>query len=371
MNIHLQNSLLTPLNSSLCLLCWQELNSFHKFYMRIEEAHVNFGRPIKADNKTQILEKDTSTYNEDDKEFIQYGLLEPEILIDKPSGEDEIETLCSIKTEPQDESFVDVPIEDTRKLLDTDDGLSNTDPLEKLIKPKNTPSRNKRKVVTKSSNKTPSKVTKDETIEIKKEKQDNGRENNDNADAIKQPDNNDSDNSFKNDNYQSDSDSQQNMENKKRKTYYKHRTNRNEHDEFISKNLKDIVCDICKTDFDTFAGLREHFAGIHKQRGYVVCCNKKFFNRTRLADHIHSHLNPDHFKCKQCDRVMSDRLRLESHMLRFHGATELEKKHCDVCQKPFIDGYSLRIHKLTHLPEEDKKFPCEECGKLLVLSAYS
>ncbi|TMW39645.1 hypothetical protein DOY81_015275, partial [Sarcophaga bullata] len=140
------NSLLTPLNSSLCLLCWEELNSFHKFYMRIEEAHINFGRPIKVGDKTLILEKARSTDNEDDKEFIQYGLLEPEILIDKPSGKEEIETLCNIKTEPQDESFVDVPIEDRSKLLDTDDGLSIKDPLEKLIKPKNTPSKNKRKV---------------------------------------------------------------------------------------------------------------------------------------------------------------------------------------------------------------------------------
>ncbi|TMW39965.1 hypothetical protein DOY81_014955, partial [Sarcophaga bullata] len=317
------------LNSGLCLLCWEELSSFHKFYMRIEEAHINFGRPIKVGDKRKILEKEASTDNEDDKDLIQYGLLEPEILVGKPAEKEKIEMLCTIKTEPEDESFVDVPIENTSVLLANTNDLSYKDPLEKPIKTRNKTSR--RKVETKCAGDTPLKITKVESIEIKEEnsKPENSDDGNDNDDNIKPDDHSESDNASDNNDNQQDSDSQGNMENKKRKTYYKHRTNRHEHDQFIAKHLKDIVCELCNTNFETFAALRHHFAGVHKQWGYVVCCNKKFFNRTRLVDHIHSHFNPDLFKCKECDRVMSDRLRLESHMLRFHGATELEKKHCE------------------------------------------
>ena len=335
--------------------------------MRIEEAHINFGRPIKVGNKMKILEKETITENEDDKDLIQHGLLEPEILVGKPVEKEKIEMLCTIKTEPEDESFVDVPIEDTSELLANANDLSYKDPLEKPTKSRNKTSR--RKIDTECASNTPLKIAVVESIEVKKEnsKTENSNDGNNIDDNRKSDDHSDSDNTSDNNDNHQDLDFQNNMENKKRKTYYKHRTNRHEHDQFIGKHLKNIVCDLCNTNFETFAALRQHFAGVHKQWGYVVCCNKKFFNRTRLVDHIHSHFNPDLFKCKQCDRVMSDRLRLESHMLRFHGATELEKKHCDVCQKPFIDGYSLKIHKLTHLPEEEKKFPCEECGKLLVL----
>ncbi|TMW41174.1 hypothetical protein DOY81_013744 [Sarcophaga bullata] len=161
------NSLLTPLNSGLCLLCWEELSSFHKFYMRIEEAHINFGRPMKIGDKTQVLENAKSTEKEDDKEFIQCGLLEPEILIDKPVEREKIELMCTIKTEPEDESFVDIPIENPSVLLADANDLSNKDPLEKPIKTRNKTSR--RKIETKCDSNTPLKITKVESIEIKKE----------------------------------------------------------------------------------------------------------------------------------------------------------------------------------------------------------
>ena len=350
--------MLTPQNSGLCLLCWEELNSFHKFYMRIEEAHINFGRPIKVGNKTQILDKAISSDKEDDKDLIQYGLLEPEILINKSVEKKEVEMLFTRKIEPQDESYADNPIEDESVFLATGNDLSNKDPLKKSTKTRNKTI--KRKIETKYTSNFLSKINKLDTIEIKRENPKND-EDGDKNENIKADDNSDSDNSSDND------DSSCKTKCKKRKNYYKHRTNRLEIDQFIDKHLKDIVCELCKTNFETYAALRQHFSSIHKQKGYVICCNKKLFNRTRLVDHIQFHLNPDHLKCGECGRVMSDSIHLERHMVRFHGATALEKKYCDVCQKPFIDDYRLRNHKLTHLPDEEKKFPCQECGKLLVL----
>ncbi|TMW39183.1 hypothetical protein DOY81_015737, partial [Sarcophaga bullata] len=153
------DSLQTSLSSGLCLLCWQELNSFHKFYVRIEEAHINFGRPVKLGDTTQILET-SCTDNEDDKNCSVYSLLEPEILIDKPP-------------EPQDDSFVNIPIEDTSISLETGNTLSNKDPLKKRYKLRNTSSKSKRKLKSKCTNKSISKVAKGELKEIKKESHEN------------------------------------------------------------------------------------------------------------------------------------------------------------------------------------------------------
>lgn len=331
--------------------------------MRIEEAHINFGRLVKYEDKTDILENICNS-NKDDKEFLQCGLLEPEILEDKPiykKDKKEIEILYAMKTEPLDERFLDVPLENTGDVLATSNDLCNKDPLEKPFKAK------KRKNETQCTGSSIP-IAEVESIEIKKEssKKDT-HDNTDDDEVMKSDDHSDLEHTSDNNDNHSDSDSERNMDNKIQKTYYKPRTKRKEHDQFIGKHFKDIICELCKTHFETFAVLRQHFTKAHKQKGYVICCNKKFFNRTRLVDHIHFHLNPDHLKCTKCSRIMSDSLHLERHMLRFHGATELKKKHCDVCQKPFIDGYSLRIHKLTHLPDDAKKFPCEDCGKLLVL----
>ncbi|TMW43509.1 hypothetical protein DOY81_011413 [Sarcophaga bullata] len=320
--------------------------------------------------RTTQIDTDKGIDYEDNKEGIPYGLLEPEILIDKPPETDESEILLytAVKTEPQDESFTDVLNEPKSMPLKMNNNPSNKDDqLENPIEPKRISAKSKRKIERKNTNKTSCKVTKAEKLEIKMENCNDDSDENDNYEAIKKHDDDSSDSEDSSDNnndQQADSDSPHSTERKKRKNYYKHRTNRKENDQFIAKHLKDIACDLCKTSFESFGALRHHFTEIHKRRGYVICCSKKFCNRTLLVDHIHTHLNPDHFKCTKCDRVLPDRLRLENHMLRLHEVTELEKKRCDVCQKPFIDGYSLRIHKLTHLPEDQKKFPCKECGKI-------
>lgn len=314
-------------------------------------------------NTTQILDTNKRVDNDDNKESIPYGLLEPEIVIDKPLKINEGLTVCVVKSEPQDECFTDV----LSVPLATNTNVFDEDHLETPIKVKNVPPKAKRKTETETKN--ISQTPPEKKHEIKLENCNTESDDSDTDDEAnkQQHDSSDSDNTSNNNDNQADSDSLHSTGHKKRKNYYKHRTNRKENDQFIAKHFKDIVCDLCKTSFESFAALRQHFTEIHKRRGYVICCNKKFCNRTLLVDHIHTHLNPDHFKCSKCDRVLPDRLRLESHMLRLHEATDLEKKRCDVCQKPFIDGYSLRIHKLAHLPEEEQKFPCKECGKMLVL----
>lgn len=142
---------------------------------------------------------------------------------------------------------------------------------------------------------------------------------------------------------------------------YKTGTKRRETDEFLAKHFK-IVCPICQSLMPTFHDLTVHFSNQHNEPAFVICCNKKFFKKSLLVHHTRYHLDPDYFKCKHCGKLMSSRRCLELH-LQIHG--NQDKTHiCDICQKGFARKMGLKEHKLTHLPDDEKKFPCEQCGKL-------
>lgn len=79
--------------------------------------------------------------------------------------------------------------------------------------------------------------------------------------------------------------------------HLKVRTSKEKSDAQI-KEFVNLVCDICKTSaqFNSFKELQEHFNLEHNQRGYVECCDKKFYRKDRLMNHITNHIYPDAFK---------------------------------------------------------------------------
>lgn len=62
-----------------------------------------------------------------------------------------------------------------------------------------------------------------------------------------------------------------------------------------------LSCDLCansnKHYYRKFKDLIEHYRFEHgSQRGYAVCCEKKFYRKDRLVNHITNHVNPEAFK---------------------------------------------------------------------------
>ncbi|KAM7344983.1 uncharacterized protein ACRADG_011483 [Cochliomyia hominivorax] len=390
-----------PLNSLqscswICLACWQEVEEFHKFYMRIEEAHMNFGKikieegaaptnlivECKKEQVTIQTTKIKDNHEEKDKNNVAFCFLEPEILIDQSHTQDLTEPEILIDpttaandlildkdiatTEPLDEvDLDDMPLKQACKRLRLQNDLASEDPLEKSKKLKTTKIKYKKHTKLKASTTRTIEENKITDSTVKEEPKDlNDQDHHANDDESDSASDNDNDNDNNDANYQPDKDATETVESKRRKAYSKHRTNRKENDKFIAEHFKQMFCDLCQVPFDDFPAMQKHFNETHKQRGYVVCCKRKFFDRTRLVDHLHCHLNPDHFKCAECGKAMSDRISFDSHMLRVHKPSEVVKQHCcDICGKSFTEAYVLRIHKLTHLPEEEKKFPCSDCGK--------
>uniref|UniRef100_A0A1I8Q076 C2H2-type domain-containing protein n=1 Tax=Stomoxys calcitrans TaxID=35570 RepID=A0A1I8Q076_STOCA len=286
------------LSSCVCADCWQELNRFHLFYTRVEEAHINRDLSVKNEIiEDPLLEE---PLQEDLKPF-DLCILEPKI---------EIESLTSpvqIEDESNKKAQMDVEHKDMEKnfgLIFENKNIDNEMDCEsssysKIVSSSNTEENNLHKT---------KRIAKGKGSAIAK---------------IKIP---------------------------------KYKLAKS--DDFLKKHFE-MICHICQQKFEEFRLLCNHYDTEHNQQGYALCCERKFFERQTLVDHIHYHLNPEYFKCKVCNKSWKSRLALSNHF-KIHK----EKKYCcDICDRRFVEGHQLEAHKATHVPKSDKKFPCNECGK--------
>ncbi|KAI8128860.1 hypothetical protein FF38_14087 [Lucilia cuprina] len=298
----------------MCLSCWKQLEAFNIFYTRIKDAHVNFGK-IKIE-ENQLLAKDEDGSNEN----LLYSCLEQEMLIDQNA----VDALMDKKTCEQFKNYDGDPLVNTKSRQT---------------------SKTTRKSISKGLNAT----------EIKTEPNDSFNE--DTTDSVYD------DNDEVND-YEPSKNFSDNIKDNK------NHTRRKDNDKFIAEHFKQMFCDLCDSfSFDSFTVMQKHFEIVHEQKGYLVCCNKKFFERSRLVEHLHIHLNPDHFKCPHCSKVLSNRENLQKHILGLHRPNGVVLKHvCETCGKSFVKASLLAKHKMKHLPEEEKKFPCTQCGKFYASS---
>ncbi|XP_073812645.1 uncharacterized protein isoform X2 [Musca autumnalis] len=122
-----------------------------------------------------------------------------------------------------------------------------------------------------------------------------------------------------------------------------------------------LQCDVCSSEAENFASLRVHMRKHGVKRGYAKCCNKKFFKRALLLDHIRHHLDPEYFRCEECDKAFVDRQSMRNHFLIKHQKEEDKKFECPQCSKKFVKKYLLEQHKMfTH---RDRSTTCKNCNK--------
>uniref|UniRef100_A0A1B0GNT5 C2H2-type domain-containing protein n=1 Tax=Phlebotomus papatasi TaxID=29031 RepID=A0A1B0GNT5_PHLPP len=142
-----------------------------------------------------------------------------------------------------------------------------------------------------------------------------------------------------------------------------------EEDERIRKFFK-LQCDICSESFETFKKFKAHTLHIHNEEAYVICCDRKLKNRTRLVNHLNSHINPNVFKCTKCDSkgfLTANGLNL--HILNTHAPPELHKYKCTKCPRTFMTASRLKSHQISHLDDKEKKFKCPKCDKAFALNS--
>ncbi|XP_057706676.1 zinc finger protein 391-like isoform X1 [Corythoichthys intestinalis] len=97
-------------------------------------------------------------------------------------------------------------------------------------------------------------------------------------------------------------------------------------------------------------GMRKAFA--------CTLCDKRFFQKTSLKNHQHTHTGEKPFACTLCDKRFYCKAYLELHQRTHSGKKPFP---CSLCDKSFSWKHRLKKHIRTHNGE--KPFGCTICGK--------
>ncbi|XP_053674582.1 transcription factor grauzone-like [Anopheles nili] len=130
-----------------------------------------------------------------------------------------------------------------------------------------------------------------------------------------------------------------------------------ENDQII-KDFFTLECEICSTPLDNFGHLLDHYRDAHNTKGYVRCCDKQFFRRYILVDHISAHRGT--IRCDICQKCYKTRRYLALHIAKSHSREEDRPFKCAKCHVSYPKQYLLRAHELLHVQEQ-----CHICQKML------
>ena len=151
-----------------------------------------------------------------------------------------------------------------------------------------------------------------------------------------------------------------------------------------------VKCDLCEEFFKKPKDLRLHYQ-IHTHPYSCMKCNKRFVKESGLLVHncksdntfeckkcykeftssrfLNRHMEIDHgkelFKCKDCNKGFSRRLKFQNHICKLDDGTfgnkgVKDKLMCPTCGKTLSSRSNLNKHMIAH---GDKQFRCMHCGK--------
>ncbi|XP_055844639.1 gastrula zinc finger protein xFG20-1-like [Episyrphus balteatus] len=343
--LHLEISPEDPVSKVICNYCWDQLDSFQKFCIQIEEAQKSLktlDEDLVKDEVNTIFVKDLSPVKQEDPtgESNENAFFKDEIL--RCLDEDILQIECLIG---QEEIETKPPTSIPSKRVTRQTKLPS------IILPKAI--EEKRMKIEKEE------IEEHESSDEEEEDEPEGEQGNE-EDSAEEQEEEKSKNITKR-SRQSKKGQQNNQKNKEAKSekFLKNMKTTKENDEFIRKHMK-LTCDLCTTNFPDFTKLKHHFRVVHKRRGYVLCCNRQLKKRGLIVDHIFVHNDPEYFKCKECGKVLSDRSCLQRHIILFHQAEELKTFQCTQCPKKFPTKKLLDLHVVKH---NECTFICSECGK--------
>lgn len=141
-------------------------------------------------------------------------------------------------------------------------------------------------------------------------------------------------------------------------------TDKGDHDKrsadvLLRKYFK-MVCDLCSDTFTSMTETLSHYRHHHNRKGYVKCCNKKFFRRCYALEHINLHRNPDYFRCEPCEKSFPSQDTLRHHNKVHHGGNPDCEFKCDQCAESFTSLGGLRKHgTMMHAID----IPCDQCSE--------
>ncbi len=56
-------------------------------------------------------------------------------------------------------------------------------------------------------------------------------------------------------------------------------------------------CDLCDSQLPSYREANKHYKDVHDlEKGYLICCGKKFYRHQHMLQHCEWHINPESFK---------------------------------------------------------------------------
>ncbi|XP_017040935.1 transcription factor grauzone [Drosophila ficusphila] len=317
-----------PISTVICLTCWNQVNDFHKFYVTVESAHLllterfslktvqDQGKPEpddgldfqdEAEDEDQAVglpASDCESFN--NEQFLNEVIAQQEG--QGPLEEEPVKEASEPGTKLEDElePVPTLPTEERRETRSSTKSKSNpaTEP-----KPPPLPLKESKILVTKTrAKRNPSKAE---------------------------------------------------VSPQKTKRYADYKQSMLEIDAKISAHMR-LTCDVCHEGQETFLLLCKHMLQEHHRKGYAICCNKKFYKRSFLTDHIDRHADPEKFKCTQCDKRFADKQCLRNHELLKHHPEEEKTFMCEQCPKKYTKQYLLDQHRVIH---KERNVVCDLCER--------
>ncbi|TMW43972.1 hypothetical protein DOY81_010954 [Sarcophaga bullata] len=249
----------------LCIGCWQELHDFHKFYVRVEEAHTELATSIREIDSKCVKTDDDCINNECDfKPPIENILFnethfEPEISIKEANqpealvDEDKIVIKEEEEIEEQSESITTTRNKRTRRQRAANDKkecVADEDPLSKRRQTRQNNTKKGKILKPKESKDKPeteaaqSSIPDEEKLEPLEDKHD-PEESLEMADDIRNDDT-DTDSNY-------EPEKEVTVDNEKKSRLKTKRTN-HANDKFLAENFK-IICSLCQIQAETFHAL--------------------------------------------------------------------------------------------------------------------
>ena len=314
-------------NKLLCLNCWNPLQTFHDLYVKVQEAHqtlqewkTNFQQEIVETKPLEIL---TEQLEEDQ---------DCELLENTKHGSKRVTAVTNINLEVPQKKF-------KTKMKNTKEHFAKELETEILIKTELDLCNEFIELQNEFIDESPQL--------IEKRSKDIAVESTSNGEYVEHLDKSNSEDATEKQEYK-----------KLKKIPSEKYIMSKERDEYIAKNFK-LCCSLCSATLSNFAQLKKHFRKIHKMRGYAICCNKKFLQRSILVDHIEWHKNPNLFRCELCQKSYKDKRCLDLHIAS-HTQSQERIYKCQVCSKSFFKKCIYKIHLRLH---DEKNFSCMECDK--------
>lgn len=122
-----------------------------------------------------------------------------------------------------------------------------------------------------------------------------------------------------------------------------------------------LHCHLCNVDTESLLGFQRHQRDVHNMKQSSIQCCARIFGRSSILSHMRYHNNPDAFKCDECGGVFLSKYKLSDHKLRAHVKPDQVQFSCEICGKGFGLKQGLDVHRLSHVPTEQRRIKCAQC----------